>query len=231
MIHTVISGDIIASTSLSAQGKMKIENNLFNLINELEDKFDVFGRVLKGDYIECYVPNPKDALRVMLIIKGYLKSIALKSEDIMNLDSKKIKFFKTHVIRLAMGVGKLNRLELDKGIIDGEAIYLSGRTVENEKTHNKKKVIIRNTLFLRSSDNELENEMSPLIALIDFIMTRNTAKQSQVLYLKLMGLNEEDIVEKMKLVQSTINQHSTNAGWLPISKAILRFEKVLQGML
>jgi hypothetical protein len=60
MNHAVISGDIIAYTSLNESGKTKIESNLDILIKELKKKFNVYGRVLKGDYIECYVPDITD---------------------------------------------------------------------------------------------------------------------------------------------------------------------------
>ena len=69
--------------------------------------------------------------------------------------------------------------------------------------------------------------MQPLLSLIDFIISKNTRKQCEVLYLKLMGYSEEFIVKKLNKRQSTVNEQSTTAGWNSVEKAVLRFEEVI----
>lgn len=227
MDEAVISGDIIASTSLSDKGRGKVESHLRELLKNLEATYQVFGRIIKGDYLECYVPQLKDALRVTLVIKSYIKSITVLPED-LNPRDKRGKLFKIHGIRLAIGIGKLTRLDLDKGIIDGEAIYNSGRIISENQTFNKEKISIKNTLYIKSGDIALEQEIEPLLALLDVLMTRCTSKQSEVIYMKLMGNNEESIAKRMGILQPTVNQHSTSAGWNAIEKAVLRFETVIK---
>jgi hypothetical protein len=228
MNHAVISGDIIASTSLNKLGKMKIEAKLNSLMKELKKKYDVYGRVLKGDYIECYVPEVYNVFRVNLAIKSFVKSIEITIDEINPIDRGRLKLFKTYGIRLAIGIGELSRIDLKNGIIDGDAIYFSGRTINDDKTHNKEKVTIKSTLFIKSNDDEFDKEMQPLLALIDVLISKNTQKQCEVLYLKLIGYNEDNIVKKLKKKQSTINEQSTIAGWNAIEKAVERFEYVVK---
>jgi hypothetical protein len=228
MNHAVISGDIIASTSLNEHGKGKIEASLNVLIKELERKYSVYGRILKGDYLECYVPEVVNAFRVALAIKSFVKSIDITSGDVNADSGGRLKLFKTYGIRLAIGIGDLSRLDLKNGIIDGEAIYFSGRIINEDKTSNKEKVTIKNTLFIKSNDDNLDREIQPLLSLIDIMISKNTEKQCEVLYLKLMGYNEETIVKKLKKRQSTVNEQSTIAGWNAIERAVHRFEDVIK---
>jgi hypothetical protein len=228
MPYAIISGDIVASTSLSINGKKFIENAFKLLLSELEKKFNVYGRIIKGDYIECYVPNNYQALRVCLVIKTYIKSLDIDEFGNGFVDNTRAKLFKTYGIRLAIGIGDLMRLDIKNGIIDGEAIYNSGRIINELKTSNKQKVSIKNTLFIKSNDQKLDNQIEPLLALIDVILSKSTAKQCQILYLKLIGFNEKQIVEKLDLKQSTVNQHSTSIGWQAVEKAVLFFENIMQ---
>ncbi len=226
MKNALISGDIVASTSLNDVDRRKIGESLKSLAKELSEKYNVYSRSTEGDdSIVCYVPHIPDALRVMLAIKCFIKSIPISDNGLNNKGNNRIKFFKMHGIRLALGIGELSRLDIEKGIFDGEAIYFSGRLLSENKTYNKEKVIIKNTLFLKSSDQEFDDEMIPLLALLDVLISKCTAKQCEVLYLKLMGNDEALIAEMLNKSQPTINEHSTLAGWNAIEKAVTRFEE------
>lgn len=227
--RAIVSGDIIASTSLNTEDRERLGNSLKSLVTELSGKYQVYSRLTEGnDYIDCYVPDTADALRVMLIIKCFVKSIPINPEDKEYKKDKRIKFFIAHGIRLAMGMGTLSRLDQQQGIIDGEAIYFSGRLISESRTYNKEKVIIKNTLFLKTTNKDFDDEIAPLLALLDVLISKNTAKQCKVLYLKLIGNTESEIKGLLKKEQSTINEHSTGAGWNAIEKAVNRFEEVVK---
>ncbi len=230
MMEAVISGDVIASTSLSDSGRNKLEVSLREMLQTLQQKYNVYGRLIKGDYLECYVPELANAFRIALAIKSFVKSIPLESNDFGKPSDTRIKFFKMHGIRLAIGIGTLSRLNIEKGIIDGEAIYNSGRIINDNKTFNKEKVVIKNTLFIKSPDDALDKELEPLLALIDVLFSKCTAKQSEVIYLKLLGNSEEFIAKKMGINQPTVNQHSTSSGWNAIEKAVQRYEFVIKNL-
>ena len=112
--------------------------------------------------------------------------------------------------------------------MDGEAIYYTGRIISGIETSNKERVSVKNSLFIKIYDDNLNNEFVPLITLLDKIISDTTAKQSEVMFYKLQGFSETEIAKIVNVSQSAINQHSTSAGWNAIEKAVLRFEKVIK---
>lgn len=218
MKKVVISGDIIAFTSLSVEEKLHLKEKIEILINILRNKFETYTRIIKGDYIECIVYEPKEAIRIALIIKSYIKFII--NENNFKSTIKRKKYHQDYGIRLALGLGELNQINIEKGIIDGEAIYISGRLINEENTHKGKKIHIRNTMFFGSDDKELNIEINTIIQLIDFIINKSTGKQCEVLFYKLLNFNEEEISKKINVSQPVINKHSTNIGWGVIESSI-----------
>ncbi|MBM3404058.1 MAG: fumarate hydratase [Bacteroidetes bacterium] len=229
MVKAVISADIIGYTSLDDINKEKVDRSLINVLGMITDNYNVYGRIIKGDYLECVIPNPAESIRIALIIKCCIKSTRITVQKHgSSIDMIRMKLFKTYGIRIAIGLGDLQRYEPERGIIDGDAIYLSGRIINEHKTHNKEKISIKRTLFFQSSEDRLNEEIDPFLALIDFQLSRATAKQCEVLYFKLMGYNEKIISEKLKIKQSTVNQHSTSAGWNAIDLAVKRLENTIK---
>ncbi|QAA82962.1 fumarate hydratase [Aequorivita sp. H23M31] len=226
MNYSVVSGDIVSSTSLNNEDRKLVEEKLKLLLENLRQKFNVYGRVLKGDYLECVVPNASQGLQVALAIKSFVKSISIDAESYKKTDNR-IRQFKIHGIRLAIGYGKLSRYNPEEGIIDGEAIYFSGRAISGETTHNKERIVIKNTLFFASENENLNRNFKPLLALLDVLISKATARQCEVLYFKLMDNQEEEIAQQLGIGQSAVNQHSTSVGWNAIEEAVHYFKMVI----
>ncbi len=225
-MYSVISGDIISSTSLRLEDKKFVEENLKSMLADLQREFNVFGRILKGDYLECVVPEPKEGLQVALAIKSFVKAIPIATKKYETNDNR-LKQFKTHGIRLAIGYGPLSRYEPEEGIIDGEAIYFSGREISGESTYNKERIVIKNTLFFASNNEDLNERLKPLLALLDVLLSKATARQCEVLYQKLLNNSEENIAQSLNIGQSAVNQHSTSVGWNAIDEAVGYFKKII----
>lgn len=226
MKYSVISGDIISSTSLRSSDRKIVEDHLLVLLEQLHHHFNTFGRIIKGDYLECVVPEASQGLQVALCIKSFVKSIPV---DIIDYKSEKsrAKLFKIHGIRLAIGYGTLSRYVPAKGIIDGEAIYISGREISGETTYNKERIVIKNTLFFNSAEDQLNANFKPILSLLDVLLSKATARQSEVLFLKLLGKSEEEIAKQLGIGQSAVNQHSTSVGWNAIEEAVNYFNQVI----
>ena len=224
MNSSTISADIISYTSLSLEDKRKIELIIRQLISELTEKykeFGFFGRIVHGDYIECAMHSPVYILRTALLLKTLVKSFELSDE---NSENKRNKYFKEYGIRIALAVAPLSVLDAKDGIIDGEAIYLSGRAIRELSTSDKKKVVIKNSMFFCSPDKQDQEKYETMISLIDTILSRCSPKQCEVIFNKLLELSEKDLSVKLNRNQSTISQHSTAAGWNTIEKAVNYFE-------
>lgn len=225
-MKATISGDIISSTALSTEGRVLLEKRLKNLIKLLNQHFSVFARVIKGDYLECYLPQPEEALRIALLIKCYIKSTAIGSDE----DKKEIALFRTHGIRLAIGVGEITRFDAKKGVMDGEAIYLSGRLINQHGSTHGQRPVIKSTLFIGASQPAIVDEFDPVLALLDVLLGQSTARQCEIIYLKLLNFNEDEIAQELKITQATVNQHSRSAGWNAIDKAVTRFRAAIKNL-
>ena len=224
MNRATISADIVSSTSLDSKQRLELEEKLTKLLSVLKEEFTssgFFGRLIKGDYIECVLDNPTLALRVALIIKSYIKSLSLITEK--NPDKRK-KEFKEYGIRIAIGIGELSIFDREKGIIDGEAIYLSGRAVNEMTTFDKK---IKQTLVFKSNNDSLNANFTAIFNLLDVIFTKYKRAQSEVVFYKLLNKTEKEITEIIQRGQSTINQHSTATGWYAVESAVKYFEKTI----
>ena len=225
MNKATISSDIVSSTSLSVEQRLFLEKELRKLLRILKQTFGsktFFGRLIKGDYIECVLNDPQLALRVALIIKSFVKSLKIQANKKTN---KKIKSFKEYGIRIAVGIGKLSIFNKKNGIIDGEAIYLSGRAI-NEMTSSDKK--LRDTLAFRSNQESWNEAFNPLFSLLDVLFAESTRAQSEIIFYKLLNKSEKEISEILNKSQSTINQHSNSVGWYAIDRAVKFFENYIK---
>ena len=224
-MKATISADIVSSTSLDAKQRLELEKRLTKLLSILEIEFassGFFGRLIKGDYIECVLDKPADALRVALIIKSYVKSLSFTTSK---EQEKRLRDFKEYGVRIAIGIGKLSIFNRRKGIIDGEAIYLSGRAITELTSSDKK---IKQTLVFRSNKEKLNANFSAIFNLLDIIFAKYKSAQSEVVFYKLLKKSEKEITQITQKRQSTINQHSTATGWYAIENAVEYFEKAIK---
>jgi hypothetical protein len=228
MYKAVLSGDIIASTSMNVDERLLLVNQIKDLFGQLEKRYNFYGRVIKGDYIECYIDEPYLALRIALIIKCFIKSIfgsSLDSEK-ENPESRD-KYLKIYGVRIAIGIGTMEKFDREKGIIEGEAISFSGRIISSENTYSTDRVVIKNTLFIHTANSDWNNEFEAMLMLVDNIIARNTSNQCRIIMEKLLGKNEESIATNLSISQSAVNQRSKSGGWNAIEKAVKRFESVI----
>lgn len=228
MTCSAISADVISYTSLSEGEKRLLEEGIRRLLADLTKKYEnqsFYGRLVQGDYVECAMKSAKYALRIALLLKTFVKSIDFKTSKQPN---KRLKYFNEHGIRLALAVAPLDKIDSEKGIIDGEAIYVSGRAIKNISTSDKQKIVIKNTMFFCSKDVKLQELFDTIFTLLDTIISKCSAKQSEIIYYKLLEYSERNISEALGKYQSTISQHSTSAGWLAIEKAVKYFENVME---
>ncbi|MDD4516703.1 sigma-70 region 4 domain-containing protein [Massilibacteroides sp.] len=230
MKRATISADIIASSSLSAEELYNLTQFIHDLFEKIKkyqkdnDKEDIKMRLVAGDLIECLLLNPNDALRIVLTLKAGIKSFPI--ENPVNNDpatEKYRKLLEVHGIRAAIGIGDMDIELAEKNILKGEAINISGRLISEQKTSNKERVTIKNTLFFGSGSEYQNSIFQPILSLLDTIFTKMTRKQSEIILWKLIGYSEQEIAENFGVSQSSVNQHSKNAGWTSIEESLHLF--------
>lgn len=219
----VISGDIIAYTALSDKNKQVLESSINELFSKINNKYKAFCRLVKGDYLECVVEEPQYAFEIALLIKSFIKSL-----DITEKNNKRFKYFKNYGIRIAIGLGELSRYNKKEGIIDGEAIYMAGRKINEESTHNKQRIVIKNTFYFISKNESLNKLFQTIFSLVDFIMNKATSKQCEIIFYKILGYKEKEIANIVKISQPVVNQHSLSIGWNALEQTINYFRETVK---
>ena len=213
-MYATISADIVSSTSLSEVETIELKQYIEEQLKMLETLYPgSWGRLIKGDYIECVVPNASNAFRIALIIKNSIKAFEVEK----TLGSK---LFYTYGARISIGVGGMRIVDREQGIMDGEAIYLSGRSLA------KMGSLSKGALTIETINENLSQNLRVIAVLTDAILNDATPKQSQVIYYKLLGYKESEIAEKMKIYQSGVNNHSSSAKWYCIEEALNYFEQI-----
>lgn len=228
MNFSTISADVISYTSLYEDEKRTLESGIKELITDLTKKYQdysFYGRLVQGDYIECALQSPKHALRIALLLKTFIKTYDFNKKNAKDI---RLKYFNQHGIRLAVAIAQLTTFDPINGIIDGEAIYMSGRAIKNLSTSNKQKIIIKQTMFFCMNDKKIQEQFDTFFLLLDTLISKCSAKQSEIIYYKLLNLSEKEISIKLQKSQSAISERSTAAGWLSIEKLVTYFETSIQ---
>ena len=225
MLNATISADIVSSTSLSMEELTLLQSEIRHFLEQLSEnsRGDDWGRLFKGDSVEIFLLDPRKALRIALLLKALVKKapISLKS----NNEAKRM-LFRKYGIRLAIGLGAMRVADKKQDILDGEAIYWSGRLLEGQSKVAKDRPSIKRSLFFGSNDAVLSAQMDVIFGLLDAILKDMTVRQSEILYYKLLGNNEEEIAKKMSIKQSAVNQQSNSFSWPSIESAVNYFEKL-----
>lgn len=215
MMYAAISADVVSSTTLSVDETIAFKQRIESLFRILEEKYPGFwGRLIKGDYLECLLPSAKDALRVALLLKTCIKSFPLH-------DTEGKKLFQTYGVRMAIGLGTMRIVDREQGIMDGDAIYLSGRTLNAISASNRQM-----TLLISATDKRMEPALRTVGILVDALVNNATSRQCEVLYYKLLAKSEQEIADILGIKQSGVNQHSTSAKWYCIEETLDFWEQL-----
>ena len=212
MIAT-ISADIVRSTSMNTEDLIVLRNKLRGLFQDFEEDYPGFwARIVRGDSIECVVPNYNDALRIAILIKLYVKM------RVSGFDCSEM--LQRYGIRFSIGVADIKYADKKEDIINGPAIYLSGRNLDEISRREN----IMTAFEIGQAPKSLSNLLDSYVAMVSGIVDSYSAKQAEVVFLKLLGFKEMEISERVGISQSSVNTRAANAQWGLLNTAIKDFE-------
>lgn len=212
MIAT-ISADIVRSTSMNTEDLIVLRNKLRGLFQDFEEDYPGFwARIVRGDSIECFVPNYNDALRIAILIKLYVKM------RVSGFDCSEM--LQRYGIRFSIGVADIKYADKKEDIINGPAIYLSGRNLDEISRREN----IMTAFEIGQAPKPLSNLLDSYVAMVSGIVDSYSAKQAEVVFLKLLGFKEIEISERVGISQSSVNTRAANAQWGLLNTAIKDFE-------
>ena len=212
MIAT-ISADIVRSTSMNTEDLIVLRNRLRDLFHDFEEDHPGFwARIVRGDSIECVVPNYNDALRIAILIKLYVKMRVSEFEC--------SEMLQRYGIRFSIGVADIKYADKKEDIINGPAIYLSGRNLDEISRREN----VMTAFEIGQAPKPLSNLLDSYVAMVSGIVDSYSAKQAEVVFLKLLGFKEMEISERVGISQSSVNTRAANAQWGLLNTAIKDFE-------
>ena len=220
----VITADIVHSTRIDIDHKEWLYKSIENALQTTSNDFKIQSEMYRGDSFQCLIDTPKDALRIALILKTYIRSLN-PSDIIAEIGSvwsekKKVALLPNWMfdVRMAIGIGAVAMKMKNIATSDGEAFYLSGRALDemkNGKYH-----------FGIATVDTFKDELAMESLLLDTIIGKTSALQCEVINLKLLGYTEIEIAKKLQIQQSAVNQRSVNGNWNIINKMVEYYEKI-----
>ena len=208
-----ISADIVSSTSLNTSELIGLRRRLQELFRGIAEESPGFwGRIVRGDSIECFVPEYHDALRIAILIKLYVK-MAVTDWDCSPL-------LQRYGIRFSIGIGAISYADREEDIMDGPAIYISGRNLDAISRVRD----VYSCIEVDGCDKKTNYLLDSYVALIDNLLNSYSVKQAEVVYYKLRGYKETQISEMIGVRQSAVNSRSSLADWNLLGRAVKDFE-------
>lgn len=214
MIAT-ISADIVRSTSLIIGDLIKLRNKLRGLFDDFEKDYPGFwARIVRGDGVECFVPDGRYALRIAILIKLLVKV------QVSDMDCHD--HLHRYGVRFSIGMAEENYADKAEDIINGPAIFLSGRNLDEISGRDDVYAAFEVFNATDSVNGLLESYVSLLSNMVDSF----SAKQAEVVFYKLLGYREVEIGERLGIYQSSVNMRARSARWGLFNSAIKDFELV-----
>ena len=213
-MYATISADVVSSTSLSRRAMIELNGKLRDCLYVLEQRYQGFwGRIVKGDSIECGMSRPEDAFEVALILKTSVKSF-----EPCNMQEDKR--FNRYGLRIAIGIGEMKTVDRNLDMMDGEAIYRSGRALDKLVGRAKYSFVIS------MSDCEHEQALQVILTLVNQLLNNATARKCETLCERILSSDTSKTAEKMGISVSGVNQTLKDLGWGAIEQAILYYRNV-----
>lgn len=217
-MYAAISADIVSSTSLSRDALITLNLGLKNLIIRLETMYPgVWGRIVRGDTLEFILVNPVDALEVSLLLKTYIKAF----EACNCIGSKE---FNKYGLRIAIGIGDMKTNDRELDIMDGDAIYRSGRALNGLVGRDKYSFVIS------MADKDKEEVLQVVFSLLNQLINGMTRRQSQILYERLIANDTYAVANKLQITVSGVNQTLNKIGWATIEGSIMLYRKLMNNL-
>lgn len=220
MVQATISADIVSSTALKVEELTLLQTEIRQFLESLSEKSQGkdWGRLFKGDSVEIFLSNPHEALRTALLLKTLVKKTFSWGKE----TNTRRDLFRKHGVRLAIGVGEMRTADQEQDILDGEAIYYSGRLLETQLNPSKGK----RTMLFGCNNIILSEQVDVFLGLLDALLKKTTSNQCEIIYYKLLGKQEEEIARLLNVKQPAINKQCNAVGWNAIESAVNYFEKL-----
>jgi hypothetical protein len=226
--HAIITGDIVASRKIAPAIREKLYEDLNSFLKTIKKKWLKTYETYRGDSLQCEVGSPKLSLRTALLIRSFVMSyvpenIQKKNKSILRKGIHLRGYSNIEFdIRLGVGIGPADFIKKNKiTSSDGKAFQLSGQALDSAKEEDQR-------LNIKTDNKIVNQEIEPLILLLDALTQKWTQNQAELVYHKLQNKKDEEISSLFNISRSAVNQRKKNAQWHAIEKAITYYESKIK---
>jgi len=208
MKYSVVTGDIANSTSIAADKRVELIEQVSALIKSWVAKPED-AEIFRGDSFQLLFDDVAEALKRSIQIRCWLKSYQ-DGPGNAPLDA-----------RLSIGIGDIAYFGKSVLDADGEAFHLSGRAFDEMKA-------TQNFLQLSTNDQQLNNQLNIILNLANIIITQWTKNQAEVIFLLLEGRTQQEMADELKIAQSAVNNRIKLSRWKEIDKTMRYIASLMQ---
>jgi len=208
MKYSVVTGDIANSTSIAADKRVELIEQVSALIKSWVAKPED-AEIFRGDSFQLLFDDVAEALKRSIQIRCWLKSYQ-DGPGNAPLDA-----------RLSIGIGDIAYFGKSVLDADGEAFHLSGRAFDEMKA-------TQNFLQLSTNDQQLNNQLNIILNLANIIITQWTKNQAEVIFLLLEGKTQQEMADELKIAQSAVNNRIKLSRWKEIDKTMRYIASLMQ---
>ncbi|GAN32409.1 MAG: hypothetical protein DYG83_17270 [Candidatus Brocadia sp. AMX2] len=214
-LYAVITGDIVGSSKLTASQRshlLSVLKSSFKTIKDiLPDGIRAPFEIHRGDSFQGVLSKPEAALRIAIVIRAGLRHGFEAKQRRYALDA-----------RIAVGVGSIDFLPAGRGSEgDGEAFRRSGPILDKMKGDQR--------LLIRTPWQDIDTELGIECALLDALINRWSAEQSQAILGQIRGLTQERAAKDFGISQPAVRQRLKSAGGWAIEELCRRYEQLIAG--
>jgi len=208
MKYSVVTGDIANSTSIAADKRVELIEQVSALIKSWVAKPED-AEIFRGDSFQLLFDDMAEALKRSIQIRCWLKSYQ-DGPGNAPLDA-----------RLSIGIGDIAYFGKSVLDADGEAFHLSGRAFDEMKA-------TQNFLQLSTNDQQLNKQLNIILNLANIIITQWTKNQAEVIFLLLEGRTQQEMADELKIAQSAVNNRIKLSRWKEIDKTMRYIASLMQ---
>jgi len=184
MIKSVITGDLVNSTSIASEWRQSVVDALNASITDFATLTPVRIEMYRGDSFQVLIDKPEYALAIAVALRANLRASTPANQDVWDA-------------RLSIGIGEVS-FENDSILTsDGEAFRLSGRAFDS---------IGKKRLIVSAPWTEFNNAMELVSRFADDVMSSWTAKQAMVVGHSLIcPKKQKDMAEELDMTRQNFN--------------------------
>ena len=208
MKYSVVTGDIANSTSIAADKRVELIEQVSALIKSWVAKPED-AEIFRGDSFQLLFDDVAEALKRSIQIRCWLKSYQ-DGPGNAPLDA-----------RLSIGIGDIAYFGKSVLDADGEAFHLSGRAFDEMKA-------TQNFLQLSTNDQQLNKQLNIILNLANIIISQWTKNQAEVIFLLLEGRTQQEMADELKIAQSAVNNRIKLSRWKEIDKTMRYIASLMQ---